>query len=69
MSRTWRGLQSLSFARGIRKLKQFPNMGRPGREEGTRELLHKRLPHIVAYRVKDDSVEILHIWHSAQEGR
>jgi len=54
---------------GIRKLKQFPNIGRPGREEGTRELLHKRLPHIVAYRVKDDTVEILHIWHPAQDWR
>jgi toxin ParE1/3/4 len=54
---------------GIRKLKQFPNIGRPGRETGTRELLHKRLPHIVAYRVKEDAVEILHIWHPAQDWR
>jgi plasmid stabilization system protein ParE len=42
-------------------------MGRKGREEGTRELLHKHLPHAVVYRVKDDAVEILHIWHPAQD--
>jgi plasmid stabilization system protein ParE len=35
--------------------------------EGTRELLHERLPYIVAYRVKDDAVEIFHIWHPSQE--
>jgi toxin ParE1/3/4 len=48
-------------------LKRFPLRGRSGREEGTRELLQRRLPHIIAYRVKDDAVEILHIWHPAQE--
>jgi hypothetical protein len=29
--------------------------------------LRRRLPHIIAYRVKDDAVEILHIWHPAQD--
>jgi plasmid stabilization system protein ParE len=29
--------------------------------------LQRRLPHIIAYRVKDDAVEILHIWHPAQD--
>ncbi len=48
-------------------LKTFPLRGRQGREEGTRELLHRRLPHIIAYRVKTDAVEILHIWHPAQD--
>ena len=51
----------IELRQGIRKLKQFPRMGPPGREEGTREPLETRLPHIIAYRVKDDTVEILHI--------
>lgn len=51
----------------IQSLKTFPHRGRPGRESGTRELLHNRLPYIVAYRVRDDSAEILHIWHPAQD--
>ena len=32
-------------------LKKFPLRGREGREPGTRELLHWRLPHIIAYRL------------------
>jgi toxin ParE1/3/4 len=31
----------------VRSLKKFPHRGRPGREGGTRELLHDRLPYIV----------------------
>jgi toxin ParE1/3/4 len=50
----------------IRSLKTSPRRGRPGREEGTRELVFTRLPCIVAYRVKEESVEILHIYHGAQ---
>jgi hypothetical protein len=29
--------------------------------------LRRRLPHIIAYRVKGDAIEILHIWHPAQD--
>jgi toxin ParE1/3/4 len=53
--------------KAIRSLRKFPNRGRKGREEGTRELLLERLPQIVAYCVKEDAVEILHIWHPAQD--
>lgn len=57
----------IELRKAIRSLKKFPNRGRKGREEGTRELLHTRLPHIIAYRVKHNAVEILHIWRPAQE--
>ncbi len=57
----------IEIRKAVRSLKKFPNRGRKGREEGTRELLHKRLPHIIAYRVKQDAVEVLHIRHPAQE--
>jgi toxin ParE1/3/4 len=40
-----------------------------GREEGTRELVLSRLPYIVAYRLKEEAVEILHIHHGAQDRR
>jgi toxin ParE1/3/4 len=50
----------------IRSLKTSPHRGRLGREEGTRELVLSRLPYIVAYRIKEQSVEILHIYHGAQ---
>jgi toxin ParE1/3/4 len=57
----------VEIQRAIRSLRKFPNRGRIGREEGTRELLLERLPHIVAYSVQADAVEILHIWHPAQD--
>ena len=53
----------------IEQLSTFPNRGRMGREPGTRELVLSPLPYIVAYRVKESTVEILHIWHGAQRRR
>jgi toxin ParE1/3/4 len=50
----------------IRSLKTSPHRGRIGREEGTRELVFTRLPYIVAYRIKEQTVEVLHIFHAAQ---
>ncbi len=50
----------------IRSLKTLPNRGRLGHKEGTRELIFTRLPFMAVYRVKHDTVEILHIRHSAQ---
>ncbi|MBD9667713.1 type II toxin-antitoxin system RelE/ParE family toxin [Variovorax sp. VRV01] len=47
-------------------LVQFPEGGRPGRIEGTRELIVRRTPYIVAYQVGQDCVRILRILHSAQ---
>jgi toxin ParE1/3/4 len=43
----------------IRSLKTLPNRGRPGREEGTRELVFSPLPYVAAYRVKEQSVEVV----------
>jgi hypothetical protein len=34
---------------------------------GTRELPFSLLPYIAVYRVIGDIVEILHIWHGAQD--
>jgi toxin ParE1/3/4 len=53
----------IALREAVQSLKRFPHLGRPGVVAGTRELLHDRLPYIVAYRVKDGAVEILHIWH------
>ena len=47
-------------------LQLFPDRGRPGRVAGTRELVLVPLPYIVVYRVRADAVEIVRIWHSAQ---
>jgi toxin ParE1/3/4 len=48
-------------------LEQFPEMGRPGRIDGTRELVVNRTPYIAAYRVIGDTVRILRVLHGAQQ--
>lgn len=42
-------------------------MGRPGERKGTRELISA--PYVVVYRLHKDAVEILHVWHGAQNWR
>jgi toxin ParE1/3/4 len=49
-----------------RSLPRFPNLGRPGSEAGTREIIVPGLPYIVVYRLAGDTVEILGIYHTAQ---
>ncbi len=45
---------------------RFPECGRPGRVDGTRELVINKTPFIVAYRVQKGAVRILRILHGAQ---
>ena len=53
----------------VRSLKTMPNRGRPGHRSDTRELVLSPLPYIVVYRVKGETVEILHVYHGAQDWR
>ncbi len=48
-------------------LARFPQMGRPGRIEGTRELVISRTPYIAAYRVAGETVRVLRVLHGAQQ--
>ena len=50
-----------------RRLMEHPAMGRPGRVMGTREWVIPGTPYIIAYRARDDAVEILRVLHSAME--
>lgn len=52
---------------GCASLRQFPRRGRIGRIEGTRELIFPELPYIVVYRIRDQVVEIVRIYHGAQD--
>ncbi len=51
----------------VRALKQWPQQGRKGREQGTRELVFSPLPYVAVYRIRDQSIEILRIYHTAQD--
>ena len=44
-----------------------PHVGRPGRVDGTRELVIPGTPFIVPYRVKDRTIQILRVYHSARK--
>lgn len=48
-------------------LKTFPNRGRPGKKQGTRELVIPSLPYIFVYQVREDTVYIARILHAAQQ--
>jgi addiction module RelE/StbE family toxin len=50
----------------VSQLLQFPETGRPGRIEGTRELVISRTPYVAAYRITGDTVRILRVLHGAQ---
>jgi toxin ParE1/3/4 len=51
----------------VHNLRNFPNMGRQGRVDGTRELVVVGTPFIVAYVVLPDRVQLLRVLHAAQE--
>ncbi|MGA2746040.1 MAG: type II toxin-antitoxin system RelE/ParE family toxin [Candidatus Sulfotelmatobacter sp.] len=50
----------------VRGLARHPAMGRPGRVVGTRELVVPGTPYIVPYRVRENGVEILRVFHGAR---
>ena len=50
----------------VSRLAQTPEIGRPGRVNGTRELVIPRTPYIVAYCVLGGELVILDVLHGAQ---
>lgn len=51
----------------MEQLATFPGIGRPVEVKRTRELVSP--PYVVVYRSTEEIVEILHIWHGAQDWR
>ncbi|CAN7597167.1 type II toxin-antitoxin system RelE/ParE family toxin [Trinickia sp. LjRoot230] len=51
----------------VRQLIQFAETGRPGRIEGTRELVISRTPYIAAYRIIGDTVRVPRVLHGARQ--
>lgn len=51
----------------IDKLGGFPEMGRGGRIEGTREFPPPRTPFVVIYRVNPEQIVIVRVLHGRQK--
>ena len=50
----------------VEQLKEHPHLGRAGRVAGTRELVITHYPYIVPYRIRNDNVEILRVFHTTR---
>jgi toxin ParE1/3/4 len=51
----------------VERLEQFPHMGRAGRVDGSRELVVTGTPFLVAYRLRNESIQILAVLHGARK--
>jgi toxin ParE1/3/4 len=56
----------LTIRRHIGRLAEQPRLGRPGRTAGTRELAVPGTAYVVAYRVTDETVDVLAVVHGAR---
>ena len=51
----------------IARLRKFPDVGRIGLAENTRELVFSPWPYIAVYEIIGDQVQVLRIRHAAQD--
>ena len=59
---------SIQLLAACDRLEYLPERGKPGLAPGTRELA-AIWPYVIVYRVAAEGVEILRIWHGAQDRR
>ena len=50
----------------VASLAEHPEIGRPGRVPGTRELVIDRTRYLVPYRVRGDVVQVLRVFHTSR---
>lgn len=51
----------------VERLAAHPHIGRSGRIVGTRELVVSGTPYIVPYRIKDERLELIAVFHGRQK--
>jgi toxin ParE1/3/4 len=54
----------LKIVKAVSLLEQQPGLGRHGRVPGTKELVVQGTPYVVPYRVKEDAIQVLRVYHS-----
>lgn len=55
------------IVRAVTLLKDQPGIGRAGRVPGTKEFVVPDTTYIVSYRVKDDTVQVLRVYHTSRK--
>jgi len=51
----------------VELLQTHPELGRPGRVVGTRELVAPQTPYVIPYRVRRDRLELIAVLHGHQK--
>jgi toxin ParE1/3/4 len=51
----------------VNRLADFPSLGRPGAKPHMRELVIPRLPYLVPYRVRGQTVQLVRILHTSRD--
>jgi len=51
----------------VKLLSEHPNMGRHGRVANTRELVITGIPFIIPYRINNNVLEVIRVFHSSMD--
>jgi toxin ParE1/3/4 len=60
-------LVATKILKAIELLRTQPEMGRPGRVLGTRELVVPDTPYVIPYRVRQGRLELIAVFHGRQK--
>jgi toxin ParE1/3/4 len=61
------GHVAMALLAAVERLADLPNLGRPGRVSGTRELIVPDTPYVIPYRVRGGSLEVIAVFPGRQQ--